>query len=453
MLMCNISFSPERPSFQEVFYKSKPFQGGCFFYDSRCQILEYGSCGEYFAVIFGRIHNFDELLDGSNCVSLSSNLEKLDALKKIYGNQLAEILRGDFILALVKLETLEVELVKSPFSAKRLYYVQRGSNFIFSSALSVLKKMLPEQCGIDREKFIDALAGTYHFSDRSYYQGVMQLEGGQVLNWAPREAIKKRVFWVARDLESPRSLSAYVDGLKEHFDRAVQRRLLEDDRACCQISGGLDSTSVAGVLAKKVRNLTGLSHYTKAVNTAGLKIPETETNESLLSDFEAMYFNSKIQRYDSSLISKNYSELSRFCFEHSDGPELAPNNVLWLLSFYEAAFQLGFNKIFSGRCGDLAFSFHNGGNSAGATGWFRLVRSVYHSVRSASIGKAIFRPQKSPPLLKKEIFSAWEEWPGLLLANQELTQKRMNVLNLVRRYASAATNLDAAALNQFGVEL
>ena len=449
VFFCEVSLNPATLARPDAGYRNVRFDGVEFFYDSSCRIVQCGKFGEYFGIIFGKVFNLDELLGPVCKLFPVDDLEKLIILKNFYRDQLLGLLRGDFVLVFIHLPRLEVEIVKSPFSCKGLYYANDTSRFVFSNSFPSLKKIFSGQLEIDQEKLVDLLSKNIFLSERSFYKRIFQVESAQIIHWAPYKTLKKQVFCVAqRGCEESRSLSFYADGLKERLQAAVQHRLTQEEKVFCEISGGLDSTSVAGVLAKQVRTLVGLSDYSTPHNTFGLKLSEKITNERFLLDFEALHSNSKICRYDGLSLSKNYSEITRFCFDHSNGPELAPNNLLWLLSFYEFSHQQGAKKLFSGRLGDFAFSFRTMVNQ----GLLGNIRSTLSKMKKKCLSQSCQGGFESV-LLKKEVLTKLpSHFSNVIRCIQNPSQRRIELLNLSRKSMTATSNFSAAAFSQFGIE-
>lgn len=424
-------------------------QSGCIEWvgDSAISLLQYHEIQNCLVVLLGSIFNLDELLARYGESLVGESTQKLVRLKNLYGATLPQLLRGDFLLAFVDLESFKLDLIKSPFSVKNFYYFHEGATFVFSNSLGTLKKGLPFECEIDSEKMVDSLAKHYTLSNRTYYKKIFQLESGQVVSWDGSHGIVNRqTYWVAQDHSSQRSLQDYAEGLRYQLEKAVRNHLIEGSVIGCEISGGLDSTSVAAVLANQRSRLLCFSDYSTSQGLANLKKSPMVSNERLLLDFERMYPNSSIDRFDGRTLSKTHSEVTQFCFDHVHGPEHAPNNLLWILSFYERASQQGLNKMFSGAFGDLAFSFRL---SASSAGWAELIKAPLRPIKNWVMGSN----QDHSFLLRREVQLGLGKNPRLALNSiQDLAQKRSAALNWLRQYISAATNTANAALEYFGVE-
>jgi len=416
--------------------------GLSFFYDLGASFLQHSIVGDFFVVMGGSVFNADLLLSQKQENFSGTLLEKIVRLKFLYQSELAQVLRGDFVLALVDTQTFDVELIKSPFSSKNFYYSYSISEFSFSSSLPQLKEMALTGSQIDPEKIIDSLSKHYQLSDRSFYLGISQLESAQVVEWSPGKALKKYISWSAKKINFPSTEKSYAEGLREKLSVAVYHRLNPNNKIFCEISGGLDSTSVAGFLAQKIPDLTGLSDFTMPGNSFGVHSNQQANSEFLL-DFEQMYPQSKIIRFDGASAQKTYSDITRFCFEHSAGPEHSPGNLLWILSFYELAHQAGVTQLFGGAFGDLGCSF-------------RLTNKTRINKIKRLLKRYLFKKADSTnhsALLSQTVLSKLSKDPKIDLINMNnLSERRMASLDWIRQYHAAATNIANTAMNFFNVE-
>ena len=148
--------------------KSFSFEGVFVVYDSSLRVVQQGVCGCFFILVLGEIFNLDGLLEGVAIGGSLSLIEKLFELRRYYGERLPGFLRGDFILAFVHLDELEVEIIKSPFSVKNVYYTCNQSGFYFSTSFAFLKKESGCLIQIDADKIIDTLSGGHFLSGQTY---------------------------------------------------------------------------------------------------------------------------------------------------------------------------------------------------------------------------------------------------------------------------------------------
>ncbi|MCA9914617.1 MAG: asparagine synthase (glutamine-hydrolyzing), partial [Anaerolineae bacterium] len=160
--------------------------------------------------------------------TLSDN-EVILPLYERYGVDAIRHLDGMFAFALVDTERGLFYMGRDPIGIKPLYYGWRGDTFVFGSEI----KMIQDQVDTVQEM----LPGHWY----SNQHGTQQYFDLKILG---SEA-------VTRSKEDAPTL----DDIRQTFIRAVQKRLMSDVPLGVYLSGGLDSTIVASVVAQEVPNV------------------------------------------------------------------------------------------------------------------------------------------------------------------------------------------------------
>lgn len=140
---------------------------------------------------------------------------------------------GEFALLLWDGEALWG--ARDPFGVKPLQYHLGAGHLV---AASEAKAILPwlSSTRWDLSSLLDAAALQYPLPDRTFFQGVRQLPPGHYFRY--REGRLE-----VRAYRQRRRLLAFPEAL----ERAVKRRLQGDHPLCVQLSGGIDSASVAAL--------------------------------------------------------------------------------------------------------------------------------------------------------------------------------------------------------------
>ena len=103
----------------------------------------------------------------------------------------------------------------------------------------------------DDEAFFHAAHTQYVWPDRTLFAGVHQLEPGCTLTWDG--ALRVQRYWEL-PIAAPPVIHDIADAaaqLRAALDQAVQVRQVADAPVCVQLSGGLDSTAVAALAARR----------------------------------------------------------------------------------------------------------------------------------------------------------------------------------------------------------
>lgn len=201
----------------------------------------------------GEIYNFQALRAALKAqgypFSTQTDTEVLLWGWKAYGLELLPHLRGMWAFGLWDGEALW--LVRDRFGVKPLFWTAQGGFFAFASELPALLSALPQK----PQPLLPALQQyiSYGFvtAPHTFYEGVQQVAPGTALRITP-QGIDTFRYWEAKPYffhpAGPAPTEAEVEAqLVESF----QRRLVSDVPVGLFLSGGIDSSLVAALLAKR----------------------------------------------------------------------------------------------------------------------------------------------------------------------------------------------------------
>lgn len=215
----------------------------------------HSASGRYTIVFNGEIFNYQELRAeilsrGVQFLSHSDTEVILHALELWGIRATLDKLIGFFGIGLWDNETQTLHLIRDRIGVKPMYYAAQGNNIAFASELRPLL-LLP---WIEGRIKSSALVNYFYqlcVPDRdAIIEGVQKLGPGQILSFT-NGSVKVETWWdlaekthVARDLKNPQ-----VEFENLLID-AVKRRLVSDVPVGVFLSGGLDSSLVAAIVAK-----------------------------------------------------------------------------------------------------------------------------------------------------------------------------------------------------------
>lgn len=166
-----------------------------------------------------------------------------------WGSECAQHLRGDFAFAIHDARERRLLLARDGFSTRALYYALRPDRLLFASQLRALfaDTQLPRR--LDRLRAADHLARLYVAPERTFFEGVQRLPPAHQLVCDDRGV---RVTQHTR-LDPARGLPendahGYAWQFRQLLDDAVRVRLRAHGPVGLQLSGGLDSSGVAGLI-------------------------------------------------------------------------------------------------------------------------------------------------------------------------------------------------------------
>lgn len=255
----------------EGFYKTVTGDGELSLVHRRLCIIDLSSgghqpmlSGDGSAVIAfnGEIYNFLELRgrlekEGFRFRSRSDTEVILHAYAK-WGPECVTRLHGMFSFALWDACERQLLLARDRLGKKPLYYRDSGGSFAFGSEIKAILAFDGATPDIDYSALDDYLTYLYVPYPKTIFQGIRQLppatrmlvrfRGGDVLTertryWDPMS-------WTAV-FPGRRALKEQVEQL---FSDAVESRLISDVPLGVLLSGGLDSSSIAAMVARKSKS-------------------------------------------------------------------------------------------------------------------------------------------------------------------------------------------------------
>jgi len=204
-------------------------------------------------VVFnGELYNHESLREDleskGHRFSTRSDTEVLVHLWEEYGERTPEFLNGMFAFAIWDADREVVFLARDRLGIKPLYYADLDDRFLWGSELqSVLA------AGVDHT--LDARAVYNYFSlhfspwPRTLFRDVNKLEPGTSL-LVDDSGVSRRRYWDLSPEAVKGSKDAVADRIREHLQTAVQRRMMADVPVGAFLSGGLDSSTVVGLMSE-----------------------------------------------------------------------------------------------------------------------------------------------------------------------------------------------------------
>ena len=215
-------------------------------------------CGRFVLAYNGAIYNFRDLrteLEAAGEQFRSfSDTEVLLALLRREGAQALKRLVGMFAFAFWDRERGELLLARDRLGLKPLVYGRtRVGALAFASEIHALEAHPDLDLGIDPEAVSEYLACLYVPAPRTIRRGIRKLSPGHFLKWRDGETRIER-YWAPR-FAGKRALGAdeALEELLPVLRRAVADRLVADVPVGCFLSGGVDSSVVAALLADEMR--------------------------------------------------------------------------------------------------------------------------------------------------------------------------------------------------------
>ena len=236
-------------------------------------------CGRYVIAFNGEIYNFRSLraeLEAAGAAFRSdSDTEVLLALLKRDGADGLARAVGMFAFALWDKERRELLLARDRLGIKPLLYAPLGGGGIaFASEIRALKEHPGIDFGLDAEALSEYLACLYVPAPRTIHRGIRKLPPGHVLRW--RDGNSEIVSYWRPAIGNGRAIAPdeAAEEILPLLRQAVSGCMIADVPVGCFLSGGLDSSVIAALMAEETRRLG-----TPPVRTFTMTFPEAAYDE------------------------------------------------------------------------------------------------------------------------------------------------------------------------------
>ncbi|KAK3991276.1 hypothetical protein QBC44DRAFT_55929 [Cladorrhinum sp. PSN332] len=215
--------------------------------------------GTIHAVVNGEIYDFDRIRleltrDHDYKFKSTSDSELIVALYQTHGApQFLSHLRGEFAFVLYDETKNTVIAARDRFGIKPLFWTSTGGRVLLASEA---KAFLP--LGWEPEWNVGALvAGDWATGEKTVFKDVKKIKPACWMEIKPDGEIVQRQYWDLdyKDKREPetRSVQEMILGVRDKLTEAVRLRLRADVPIGIYLSGGIDSSLLAGVVTKLVR--------------------------------------------------------------------------------------------------------------------------------------------------------------------------------------------------------
>ena len=342
----------------ESFYQSGPFSGGMrrlsvnglengeqpLFNEDRSIVLFYN----------GEIYNSpklrDELEKKGHRFSSDSDGEVICHLWEEYQEDCFGYLDGMFAASIWLCEEQKLILCRDLPGEKPLYYGQTSSGIAFASELRAFREFPELTLSLSNQAIWDFMTFLWIPEPQTIYQDIQALPRGHYLTFGYKNgiAIEPYSFNGRFDLEL-RNEGEAVEFVRNQVEEAVRSRLLSEAPLGCFLSGGLDSSIIATLMAKELD---------RPFDTFCIGFPDDDPNYSAKFDESpiAQETAGRIgSRHHSLQIRANdfRQSLDSFC-KAGDQP-FAVSSGMGILAIAKVANEMGIKVLLSGDGADECF--------------------------------------------------------------------------------------------------
>jgi asparagine synthase (glutamine-hydrolysing) len=220
----------------------------------------------------GEIYNYralrEEFVKRGYPFKTHSDCELIIALYETYGDRVLEHLRGMFAFALWDVRRRRLFMARDHLGQKPFYYAKSANGFAFSSEIKGLLALDPTLREMDVEALDQYLTLRLIAPPLSMFRGIRKLPPGHSLVLEEGAEPVVRQYWDLAYLPKIEGTDeALTDELEERLDEALRLHLVSDVPVGAFLSGGLDSSLLVAMLAKRI-GVKNLATFTVGLDYA-----------------------------------------------------------------------------------------------------------------------------------------------------------------------------------------
>jgi asparagine synthase (glutamine-hydrolysing) len=205
----------------------------------------------------GEIYNFRELRKSLESLGhkfrTHSDTETIVHLYEEYGEEFVSRLEGMFGFALWDSVRKKLLIARDRLGIKPIYYWHHANGLAFASEIKALTVLPGFSTQIDTASLNDYLAVGYATAPRTIFASVQKLPPASVLIWHEGRLSGRRYWDLPHTVDRRRTLSEWTERIRSELERSVAAQMVSDVPLGAFLSGGIDSSVVAVLMARQSR--------------------------------------------------------------------------------------------------------------------------------------------------------------------------------------------------------
>jgi asparagine synthase (glutamine-hydrolysing) len=201
-----------------------------------------------------------------------SDTETIIHLYEEEGDRCVELLEGMFAFALWDKNRGRLLLARDRLGIKPLYYAITKDEIVFASEIKAILTGGSVQPSFNEAILPEFLATRFVAGEDTFFDGINKLLPGRTLSWSLEDGIRQRRYWELplADNSNSASLEAGAVEVRQHLSSVVRSHLMSDVPLGLFLSGGLDSSALAVLMAPLVK---------ERIRSFSVGFAEAEANE------------------------------------------------------------------------------------------------------------------------------------------------------------------------------
>jgi asparagine synthase (glutamine-hydrolysing) len=188
------------------------------------------------------------------------------------GERCVEALRGMFAFAIWDRTRQRLLLARDRLGIKPLYYAITDRELLFASEIKAILAAGSMTSSLDENVLPEFLATGFVSGEETFFRGIRRLLPGRTVSWSPGEPFRERRYWQlpAQVDDTRASLEERAEEIRARLSQAVRSHLMSDVPLGLFLSGGVDSSGLATLMAPMVP---------EPIRTFAVGFSEPEANE------------------------------------------------------------------------------------------------------------------------------------------------------------------------------
>lgn len=216
--------------------------------------------GRVWITFNGEIYNHAvrraELEQGGHRYRTHSDTETILHLYEEYGDDCVEKLDGMFAFGMWDRARNRLLLARDRLGIKPLYYAVTDDELLFASEIKSLMAVGGMRAALDRGQLSEFLASGFLAGSETLFCGVRKLLPGHTLTWSQADGMRVRRYWQVptAPVDSGKSMRDCAEQVRADLIESVRSHLMSDVPLGLFLSGGLDSSVLAALMAPLVKD-------------------------------------------------------------------------------------------------------------------------------------------------------------------------------------------------------
>nr|WP_106782079.1 asparagine synthase (glutamine-hydrolyzing) [Lysinibacillus timonensis] len=203
----------------------------------------------------GELYNTEEirneLLARGYHFSTHSDTEVLLTSFIEWKEQCVDHLNGIFAFGIWDEKEETLTIFRDRLGVKPLFYAEVAGGLLFSSEIKAILSHPKVKAEINQEGLAEVLGlGPSRTPGNGVFKGISELKSGHALQFN-RNGLKIWQYWDVESKEHKDSLEETIEHVRWLVTDAIERQLVSDVPLCTFLSGGLDSSIITAIAAKK----------------------------------------------------------------------------------------------------------------------------------------------------------------------------------------------------------